>query len=334
MHVGLLSSRESEGTLPPRQVTSDETPKPLARLGRAAAARLLVILPILGCGALAACSRDPNASRAPVFGGVPKLQNNVVFQLARQGAEDKAKELGAELRWKAPREADAIEQRNIVYSLIEQKVDGIFLSVNNPTVLQKAIDDAVAAGIPVMCFDSDAPESKRFTCYAVDDVKSGARGADLLVEKMGKAGKVGILHGTAGAPNLEKAHPGLPRPDAGDRPRRDVPRAGLLRRQHTKSHRGGEERDPGNPDLAGFYMSGGWPLFAAPPGPFLGSSRVRSPWWRSTGYPRARLRSPRIRPRAHGAALRRLGSEACGFCGNGGRASATSQLSSTRATTS
>jgi ribose transport system substrate-binding protein len=26
----------------------------------------------------------------------------------------------------------------------------------------------------------------------------------------------------------------------------------------------------GNPDLTGFYMSGGWPLFAAPPGPFLG----------------------------------------------------------------
>jgi ribose transport system substrate-binding protein len=243
---------------------------PLARLGRAAAARLLVILPILGCGALAACSRDPNASRAPVFGGVPKLQNNVVFQLARQGAEDKAKELGAELRWKAPREADAIEQRNIVYSLIEQKVDGIFLSVNNPTVLQKAIDDAVAAGIPVMCFDSDAPESKRFTCYAVDDVKSGARGADLLVEKMGKAGKVGILHGTAGAPNLEKRIRGFR-----DRMREIAPGVTCLEPvfcddNTQKAIEVVKNVIQGNPDLAGFYMSGGWPLFAAPPGPFLG----------------------------------------------------------------
>ena len=39
--------------------------------------------------------------------------------------------------------------------------------------LALAINDAVARGVAVMTFDSDAPQSKRFAYYGVDDLATG-----------------------------------------------------------------------------------------------------------------------------------------------------------------
>ena len=54
-----------------------------------------------------------------------------------------------------------------------------------------AINDAVARGVPVMTFDSDAPESKRFAFYGVDDVDTGRKVMAELAPLMGGKGKVG-----------------------------------------------------------------------------------------------------------------------------------------------
>lgn len=236
-----------------------------ARIPRIIASLLILLFAIQG----ASCSK-PDGPRKLIFAGVPKLQNNPVFEVARRGATAKAAELNIELRWQAPREADAIQQRDIVYSQIEQHVDGIFISVNDPTVLGKAIDDAAAAGIPVMCFDADAPGSARFTCFSVDDEKAGARGAELLVEKMGTEGKVGILHGTPGAPNLEKRIQGFRRRLGELAPKITILAPVYCNDNTQRAIEVVKNVIQGNPDLTGFYMSGGWPLFAAPPGPFLG----------------------------------------------------------------
>lgn len=218
---------------------------------------------------LTSCSGE-SGPRPPVFVGIPKLQNNPVFEVARRGAQEEAKKLNIELRWAAPREADAIQQRDILYSQIEGSVAGIFISVNDPTVLTKAIDDAAARGIPVVCFDSDAPQSKRFTCYSVDDENTGARGAELLVSKMGKRGKVGILHGTPGAPNLEKRIRGFREKLTKLAPEVTILEPVYCNDNTQRAIEVVKNVVQGNPDLTGFYFSGGWPLFAAPPGPFLG----------------------------------------------------------------
>ena len=48
--------------------------------------------------------------------------------------------------------------------------NAILISCSDAGKVTGAIDDAVARGVPVMTFDSDAPESKRFAFYGVDDV--------------------------------------------------------------------------------------------------------------------------------------------------------------------
>ena len=72
-----------------------------------------------------------------------------------------------------------------------------------------AINDAVARGVPVMTFDSDAPDSKRFAFYGVDDVKTGQAVMDELAKQMGEKGSVAILAGNQNAPNLRKRVEGV-----------------------------------------------------------------------------------------------------------------------------
>ena len=64
-------------------------------------------------------------------------------------------------------------------------------------------------GVPVATFDSDAPSSKRFVTYAIDDIKCGEQVMDELARAMGDKGVVAILAGNQNAPNLQKRVQGV-----------------------------------------------------------------------------------------------------------------------------
>ena len=51
-----------------------------------------------------------------------------------------------------------------------------------------SIDKAVGKGVAVMCFDSDAPDSKRFAYYGTDDKACGQKTVDVLAKAMGEKG--------------------------------------------------------------------------------------------------------------------------------------------------
>ena len=59
----------------------------------------------------------------------------------------------------------------------------------------EAIDDAVAKGVTVMCFDSDAPRSKRLCYYGTEDVTCGKLVMAELARVMDGKGAVAILAG-------------------------------------------------------------------------------------------------------------------------------------------
>ena len=64
-------------------------------------------------------------------------------------------------------------------------------------------------GVPVMTFDSDAPQSKRFAYYGVDDIKTGQQVMAELAKLMDGKGKVAILAGNQNAPNLQQRVQGV-----------------------------------------------------------------------------------------------------------------------------
>ncbi len=204
----------------------------MKKLALLVAVALLVgaVLVVGGCGKKTEQQTQPTAGppipevmkgEAPVgkkmyqFALVPKLRDNPVFQLAWEGAQAAAKELGdIEVIFQAPERADTAKQIQEIESLIAKKVDGMAISCNQGDALVPVINKAIDAGIAVITFDSDSPKSKRITYYGIDSFKAGVKQAELLIEAMeklglGTEGKVVIQSGVAGAPNLEERIDGV-----------------------------------------------------------------------------------------------------------------------------
>jgi len=202
------------------------------------------------------------------IGLVAKSQGNPVFQAARVGANDAAKELGAKygiqirIDWRTPNEEDAQKQAEAIEQLALSGADGIAVSCSDANKLTDAINSAVKSGIPVATFDSDAPASKRFVTYGVDDVKCGEQVMEELAKIMGGKGVVAILAGNQNAPNLQKRAQGV----------KNVAKkfAGIKIRDtyyHKETPQDAaakvEQVMQANPDIDGWAMIGGWPLFTS-----------------------------------------------------------------------
>ena len=121
------------------------------------------------------------------------------FQLLKSGVDGAAKELKIDASATGPSSANVDEQVNIIEGLITNKVDGIVTDIINPEALNGVIDKAMAAGIPVVTFNSDAPGSKRIAFYGQDLVNSGVVCAEELIKYMGEKGDVMLVSGDLAA---------------------------------------------------------------------------------------------------------------------------------------
>lgn len=215
-----------------------------------------------------------------VLGMVAKSQSNAVFQAAYAGAKDAAKELGpkygveVEIDWQTPADEDPQKQAEAIEALTRDGVAGIMVSCSEGRTVTPAINKAAQKRIPVICFDSDAAESKRFAYYGTDDATCGKQVMQELAKSMGEKGTIAILAGNQSAPNLQarvkgvkeelKNHPNMKLLEAG---------GGVFFHQETpeKAAEAVQSAQSANPEIDGWAMVGGWPLFTAnalpwPPG--------------------------------------------------------------------
>lgn len=217
----------------------------------------------------AGCGKN-GGNKKIVFAFVPKLLDNPVFQVAWQGAQAAAHDFDSgkiEVERFAPVKSDAVEQAQIIESLIERKVDGIAISVNDADALKETIDKAVDAGIPVVTFDSDAPKSKRISFYGTNNPGSGRTMGEYLVKYMGQKGTIALLMGTPGAPNLEERKNGLLEY------LKQYPDIKVVATEYCYDdvNQGVSKMEAvlqGHPDLKGWVLIGGWGIFTPVPGPF------------------------------------------------------------------
>jgi ribose transport system substrate-binding protein len=198
---------------------------------------------------------------------IPKALNNPVFEVGRDGAFKKAEELTAagptevEILYVGSVASDAAEQARVVEDVIAKGVDAIGISCNDPTACEDPINKAVAAGIDVMTWDSDSPDSDRFTYLGVDNYEGGKAAAELLVKFMGEEGKVGLLTGVPGAFNLEERIRGF-QDGVADYPGIEVVATVYCNDDINLGVQVVEETMQAHPDLDGWFFVGLWPLFA------------------------------------------------------------------------
>lgn len=201
------------------------------------------------------------------FALVAKSQSNPVFQAARIGAEDAAAELSKKLGvkitvlWRTPNEDDAQKQVEYIEQLVLQGVDGISVSCSEAETLMPAINRAVDQGVAVMCFDSDAPASKRFCYHGTDDIECGHIIMRELAAVLGP-GKhiVAIPGGNQNARNLQNRIKGA-LDEATNYPNITIRGVYYSKEVPQDAAAKIEEVQTANPDIDGWAMIGSWSLF-------------------------------------------------------------------------
>lgn len=167
---------------------------------------LLVVLAML---ILAACSMDAPGSdseeeEAGESNGEFKIGfsistlNNPFFVTLNDGAEAKAKELGAELSV-VDAQDNASKQASDVEDLIQQGVDLIMINPVDSEAVTAAVESANAAGIPVITVDRSASGGEVVSHIASDNKAGGEMAGEFLVSLVGDGAKVAELEGVPGS---------------------------------------------------------------------------------------------------------------------------------------
>ncbi|MEO7677302.1 MAG: substrate-binding domain-containing protein [Verrucomicrobiota bacterium] len=207
-----------------------------------------------------------HAQKSYTIGMIAKSQGNQFFEAARVGAEDAARELGAKhgikikIDWRTPNDEDAQKQAEMIEQLLLSGTDGIIISCSDANKLTDAINKAVKQGVPVVTFSGDAPQSKRFVALGIDDFKCGEQTMVELAKMLNGKGVVAAIDGNPNAANLQKRAAGF-RAAAKKYPgiklldvfyHKETPQDAVAKIEQVMQ---------ANPDIAGWGLLGGWPLF-------------------------------------------------------------------------
>jgi ribose transport system substrate-binding protein len=86
---------------------------------------------------------------------------------------------------------------------VARKPAGILVSVADPSLMGPEINKAIAAGIPVITMDSDAPDSQRLYFIGTNNLEAGRLGGQRVAADLNGKGNV-VFFTMPGQPNLEE----------------------------------------------------------------------------------------------------------------------------------
>jgi ribose transport system substrate-binding protein len=125
------------------------------------------------------------------------------WQTAAAGFSQAAEELKVAYQFTGPDTYDPAGEREAMDGAIQKKPAGILISVADANLLKDSIDRAIAAGIPVITADSDAPESKRLFFIGTNNYQAGLAGGKRLAQELKGHGTV-VVFTMPSQPNLNE----------------------------------------------------------------------------------------------------------------------------------
>jgi ribose transport system substrate-binding protein len=115
------------------------------------------------------------------------------WQAAGAGFSRAATQFKIRTDYLGPNNYDAKAEREALDKAVQQKATGILLAVTDPALLKDGIDKAIAAGIPVVTIDSDAPASKRLFFIGTNNYQVGVTGGQRLAQELKGKGNVVVF---------------------------------------------------------------------------------------------------------------------------------------------
>ena len=196
---------------------------------RSISSRALLAVASIASLALAGCpSGTETTSGAPGGGGTPSastpapagdgkqlkiafVTNNAsdFWTIARKGTEKADADLAnVTVEFKMPAEGTAADQRRVVDDLLAAGVDGIAISPVDPAN-QTAYLNEVAAKVPIVTQDSDAPDSNRLCYIGTDNVAAGRMAGEEVKAALPNGGKIVLFVGKKDAQNAKERIQGI-----------------------------------------------------------------------------------------------------------------------------
>ncbi len=220
---------------------------------------LLLTAGALGFGA--ALPKGLMAQQKKIFAMVPKLVGVPFYSDVEAGCKEQAAKMGVECLFTGPTQVDEAEQVRVIRDLITRNVSGLAIAPNNPKSVASAIVSAQNKGIPVITFNSDAPKSKRTAFVGTDNRGGGELGGKAFRAAMPGGGTYAIVTGGLAADNLNDRIAGF-KAGLGDGFKEVSGSPYPCEDDSSRSIQIVQDVLAKNPNLSGFFFSGGWPMFA------------------------------------------------------------------------
>jgi simple sugar transport system substrate-binding protein len=180
------------------------------------AALVASVLVLSACTSSNAVNKPPAGNQAG--GGAGKYgftiavvthgsSGDAFWSIVKNGAEQAGKDMGDTVQYQS--DGDPQKQAQLIDAAVNQKVDGLVVSMANPDALKSSIQHAVSAGIPVITINSGGAQSKSFgalTHVGSDETIAGnavgtqlkSAGAKNAICIIHEAGNVGLEQRCAG----------------------------------------------------------------------------------------------------------------------------------------
>ncbi|MCU1572206.1 MAG: monosaccharide transporter substrate-binding protein family [Micrococcaceae bacterium] len=163
------------------------------------------MVPMLALSACSSGGRQPETNTAAGSSTVttPRMKialithagaGDTFWDIVRKGAEEASAKDNVELLYTADPEGG--RQAQLVQQAIDQKVDGIAVTLAKPDALKDVLQKAVAAGIPVVSLNSGADVWRglgAFTHFGSDETLAGAAVGDKL-NSLGVKHPICVIH--------------------------------------------------------------------------------------------------------------------------------------------
>jgi simple sugar transport system substrate-binding protein len=137
------------------------------------------------------------------FTMVNHVTTNVFFTPTQSGASDACKLLGCSYNWTGSATSNVGEMVNSINGAISSKADGIATSLISPTAFTAPVKKALAAGIPIVSYNADEPQTGRLAYIGQDLFVSGQQMGEHIVSLLPNGGEIALFIATPGAANIQ-----------------------------------------------------------------------------------------------------------------------------------
>ena len=137
---------------------------------------------------------------------VNHVTTNPFFTPTQYGAADACQLLGCHYRWTGSAKSIVSEMVQAFQTAIASRADGIAVSIIDPHAFNAPVASALAAGIPVVAYNADAPASsnnKRMAYIGQDLFLSGQQMGKRIVAHVASGSHIGLFIATPGSLNIQ-----------------------------------------------------------------------------------------------------------------------------------